>query len=275
MVFNSELKEPMEFPQIDPVIFQIYGPIGLNWYGLMYLAGFAGAWFLGVSRSKLAGSPFTAEQVSDFLYYAFLGVIVGGRLGYVLFYDFGTFLDDPIYLFKIYDGGMSFHGGLLGVIVSFWYFARKTKKSFATVADFFAPMAPIGLATGRFGNFINGELWGRATDVESVPWAMVFPKADELYRHPSQLYECFLEGILLFIILYFYSKKPRPAMAVSGLFLIGYGAFRFIVEYYREPDEHLKEMAEFISMGQLLSLPMIIAGIVFMVWTYKKNNTQN
>jgi len=262
----------MEFPQIDPVIFQIYGPIGLNWYGLMYLAGFAGAWFMGTRRAKLTNSPFTEEQVGDFLFYAFVGVIIGGRVGYVLFYDFGSFIDDPTYLFRIYDGGMSFHGGLMGVIVSFWYFARKTNKSFLTVSDFFAPMAPIGLATGRFGNFINGELWGKATDVESVPWAMIFPNGGDVYRHPSQLYECALEGILLFIILYFYSKKPRPAAAVSSLFLLGYGTFRFIVEYYREPDAHLREMAEYISMGQLLSLPMILTGLGIMIWAYTKNN---
>jgi len=262
----------MDFPDIDPIIFQIYGPVALNWYGLMYLAGFAGAWLLGTRRSKLPNSPFTADQVSDFLFYAFLGVIVGGRIGYVLFYQFPEFINDPLYLFRIYEGGMSFHGGLLGVIGSFWYFSWKTKKSFATVADYFAPMAPIGLATGRIGNFINGELWGKATDVASVPWAMVFPKDPEkLYRHPSQLYEFALEGVVLFLMLYFYSKKPRPALAVSGMFSLGYGAFRFFVEYFREPDDHLREMAEFISMGQLLSLPMIIAGIAMIVWGYKTN----
>lgn len=261
----------MEFPNIDPVIFQIYGPIGLNWYGLMYLAGFAGAWYMGISRAKLPNAPFTPDQVSDFLFYAFLGVILGGRIGYVMFYHFDFFLVDPLYLFKIYDGGMSFHGGLLGVLTSFWFFSRKTKKSFAVISDYFAPMAPIGLATGRIGNFINGELWGKPTDVESVPWAMIFPSAhDGLYRHPSQLYEAALEGVVLFLILYFYSKKPKPAMAVSGLFLLGYGSFRFIVEHFREPDEHLRGMAEIISMGQLLSLPMIFIGLGIMIWGYRK-----
>ncbi|MBV1908250.1 MAG: prolipoprotein diacylglyceryl transferase [Kangiellaceae bacterium] len=264
----------MEFPNIDPVIFQIYGPIGLNWYGLTYLAGFAGAWWLGTSRSKLPNSPFTAEQVSDFLFYAFIGVILGGRIGYVLFYHFDFFLQDPIYLFKIYDGGMSFHGGLLGVLASFWYFARKTGRSFGVISDFFAPMGPIGLATGRIGNFINGELWGKPTDVESVPWAMIFPAApggleSGVYRHPSQLYEFALEGLVLFLILYFFSKKPKPVGSISGLFLIGYGSFRFIVEYFREPDDHLREMAEYMSMGQLLSLPMIIIGLVVVIWAYK------
>jgi phosphatidylglycerol:prolipoprotein diacylglycerol transferase len=264
----------MEFPNIDPVIIQIYGPIGLNWYGLMYLAGFAGAWYLGSYRAKQPGSPFTEEQVSDFLFYAFLGVVLGGRVGYVLFYHFDFFLDDPTYLFKIHEGGMSFHGGLIGVLLSFAYFAKKTGKSFAVISDFFAPMAPIGLFTGRIGNFINGELWGKATDVELVPWAMIFPADPEkLYRHPSQLYESFLEGFVLFFILYFYSKKPRAAGTVSSLFLLGYGSFRFIVEYFREPDEHLKDMAEIISMGQLLSLPMIILGIGLFFWCNHKTQS--
>jgi len=262
----------MEFPNIDPVILHIYGPIALNWYGLMYLAGFAGAWLLGTRRSKLPNAPFNADEVSDFLFYAFLGVVLGGRVGYVLFYHFDFFIADPLYLFKIYDGGMSFHGGLLGVIGSVWYFSWKTKISFAVIADYFTPMAPIGLATGRLGNFINGELWGRTADVASVPWAMIFPSArDGLYRHPSQLYEFALEGVVLFLMLYFYSKKPRPAMAISGLFLLGYGSFRFIVEYFREPDEHLKAMAELMSMGQLLSLPMILGGLALMIWAYSNN----
>ena len=266
----------MEFPKFDPVIFQIWGPIGLNWYGLMYLLGFAGAWWMGTARSKLPDSPFTAEQVSDFLFYGFLGVVLGGRIGYVLFYQPMEFIHNPLYLIKIWDGGMSFHGGLLGVLVSFWYFARKSKKDFFTIADFFVPMVPIGLATGRFGNFINGELWGRVTDVESVPWAMIFPKDPlGLYRHPSMLYECFLEGILLFVILYFYSKSARPKMAVSGLFSLGYGTFRFIIEYFREPDSHLKELAEFLSMGQILSLPMIIAGVVMLFLAYKNKAATN
>ncbi|WP_444996593.1 prolipoprotein diacylglyceryl transferase [Aliikangiella sp. IMCC44359] len=261
----------MEFPSFDPVIFQIWGPIGLNWYGLTYLLGFAGAWWMGTVRSKQTNSPFNADQVSDFLFYGFLGVVLGGRVGYVLFYHLDFFIADPFYLFKIWDGGMSFHGGLLGVLVAFWYFARKTQKPFFVIADYFVPMVPIGLATGRFGNFINGELWGRVTDLSSTPWAMHFPHDPEgVYRHPSMLYECFLEGIVLFIILYFYSRTPKPKMAVSGVFLLGYGVFRFIIEYFREPDEHLKELAEFLSMGQILSLPMIIVGLVMIIWAYKK-----
>lgn len=265
----------MEFPNFDPVIYQIWGPIGLNWYGLMYLLGFAGAYLMGRARSKLPGSLFTEEQVSDFLFYGFLGVVLGGRVGYVLFYHFDFFLADPLYLFKIYDGGMSFHGGMLGVGVAFWYFSRKTKKAFFDIADFFIPLVPIGLATGRFGNFINGELWGRVTDLSSTPWAMHFPHDPAgVYRHPSMLYECILEGIVLFIMLYFYSKKPKPRMAVTGLFITGYGTFRFIVEYFREPDAHLKELAEFLSMGQILSLPMMIGGLVMIILAYnnqKKN----
>lgn len=262
----------MEFPNFDPVILQIWGPIGLNWYGLTYLLGFIGAWFLGKSRSQLATNSFTSEQVSDFLFYAFLGVILGGRIGYVLFYHFDFFIADPLYLFKIHEGGMSFHGGLIGVILAGWYFSHKTKKSFFEIADFFAPMGPIGLATGRFGNFINGELWGRVTDLQSTPWAMHFPHDPPgVYRHPSMLYECILEGIVLFIMLYFYSKTPKPKMAVSGLFLLGYGSFRFAVEYFREPDAHLKELAEFLSMGQILSLPMIILGAVLMIMAYQRH----
>ncbi len=266
----------MEFPNFDPVIYQIWGPVGLNWYGLMYLLGFLGAYLMGRSRSKLPNSLFTEEEVSDFLFYGFLGVVLGGRVGYVLFYHFDFFLADPLYLFKIYDGGMSFHGGMLGVGVAFWYFSRKTKKAFFDIADFFIPLVPIGLATGRFGNFINGELWGRVTDVASTPWAMHFPHDPPgIYRHPSMLYECILEGIVLFIVLFYYSKKPRPKMAITGLFIAGYGIFRFIVEYYREPDEHLKELAEFLSMGQILSLPMIIGGMALIILAYNKNRSIN
>ncbi|MCW8998167.1 MAG: prolipoprotein diacylglyceryl transferase, partial [Kangiellaceae bacterium] len=166
---------------------------------------------------------------------------------------------------------MSFHGGLLGVLVAFWYFAKKSNTTFFQISDFFAPMVPIGLATGRFGNFINGELWGKAADVNQVPWAMKFPGAGEVYRHPSMLYECILEGVVLFVILYFYSRSPKPRMAVSGVFALGYGVFRFVVEYWREPDDHLRELAEFMSMGQILSLPMIIGGAALIFFAYKNN----
>ncbi|MDH5629417.1 MAG: prolipoprotein diacylglyceryl transferase, partial [Gammaproteobacteria bacterium] len=191
----------MELPVFDPVIFKIWGPIAINWYGLMYLLGFVGAWYMGRSRCRQPGSAFTEEQMSDFLFYAFLGVVLGGRIGYVFFYQFDRFLAEPAYLIRIWEGGMSFHGGFLGVAASCWYYGRMTGKGFFTVADFFVPMVPIGLFTGRVGNFINGELWGRVTDLQSTPWAMIFP-SDPLraLRHPSMLYEAFFEGIVLFIM---------------------------------------------------------------------------
>ncbi|NVJ59034.1 MAG: prolipoprotein diacylglyceryl transferase [Gammaproteobacteria bacterium] len=261
----------MEFPQIDPVIFQIYGPIALRWYALAYLIGIAAAWWLGVNRAKKPGSIWTPDEISDFIFYGFLGVVIGGRVGYVLFYHFDLFIANPLYLFKVYEGGMSFHGGMLGVIAAFVLFAKKTKKPFWSLADFIAPLAPIGLGVGRVGNFINAELYGRPTDLESTPWAMIFPTDPEkLYRHPSQLYEFVLEGVVLFILLYWYSAKPRPRMATSGLFLMGYGGFRFMVEYFREPDEHLKHMAEWLTMGQVLSAPMIVLGLVLVVLAYRK-----
>ncbi|MDO6527943.1 prolipoprotein diacylglyceryl transferase [Motilimonas sp. 1_MG-2023] len=254
------------FPQIDPIIFSI-GPLAVRWYGVMYLVGFAFAMWMANRRAMKPGSGWTKDEVSDVLFYGFLGVILGGRMGYVLFYQTSLFLDNPLYLFKIWEGGMSFHGGLLGVIVAMFWFAKKTNRKFFTIADFIAPLIPVGLGAGRFGNFINGELWGRVTD---SPWGMVFPGAGALPRHPSQLYEFALEGVVLFFILYFYSRKPRPLGAISGLFLLGYGTFRFIIEFAREPDEHLGLLTAGLSMGQLLSLPMMIAGLIFMIWAYKQ-----
>ncbi len=258
----------MEFPQIDPVIFEI-GPIALHWYGFMYLLGFIAAWLLGNYRAKQTGSDWTKEQVADFLFYAFLGVIIGGRVGYVLFYHMDLWLKDFWYLFKIHEGGMSFHGGLLGVIVACWYFARKTNKTAFEVTDFVTPLAPLGLMFGRLGNFINGELWGREASSDYF-LAMRFPTDPEgLLRHPSQLYESFFEGLVLFIILWFYSSKPRPTKAVSGLFLLGYGSFRFMIEYFREPDSHLAAVSEVITRGQLLCLPMIVLGIYLIISAYR------
>ena len=259
----------MEFPQIDPVAFAI-GPLKVHWYGLMYMFGFAAAWLLGMYRAKQPGSGWTRDQVGDLVFYGAMGVIVGGRLGYVFFYNFDKFLADPLWLFAVWTGGMSFHGGAIGVLVAFWLFARKTGKRYFQVADFMVPMVPIGLATGRFGNFMNAELWGRASD---APWAMVFPTDPlQIARHPSQLYEMLLEGVVLFLVLWIYSAKPRPAGAVTALFGIGYGAARTFVEFFREPDAHIGYLAGgWLTMGMLLSIPMIILGIAMLVWAYRND----
>jgi phosphatidylglycerol:prolipoprotein diacylglycerol transferase len=259
----------IEFPQIDPVLISL-GPISIRWYGLMYLFGFMFAIWLANRRADKPNSGWTREQVSDLLFAGFLGVVVGGRVGYVLFYHFDLFLADPLYLFKVWTGGMSFHGGLIGVIAAMAWYGYRNKRTFFGVADFVAPLVPFGLGLGRVGNFMNDELWGRVTDVS---WGVLFPSGGYLPRHPSQLYEAFLEGVVLFIILNLFIRQPRPAGAVSGLFLIGYGTFRFIVEYFREPDEHLGLFGDFISMGQILSSPMIIIGVLMMIWAYKSNNS--
>jgi phosphatidylglycerol:prolipoprotein diacylglycerol transferase len=255
----------LQFPVIDPIIFSI-GPVALRWYGMMYLIGFLVAMFLANRAADKSAGEWTREQVSDLLFYSFLGVILGGRIGYVLFYQWEYFLADPLYLFQIWQGGMSFHGGLLGVITAVYIFARKTNKSFFIVGDFVAPLVPVGLGMGRLGNFINAELWGRQTD---VPWAMVFPTDPlQLPRHPSQLYEFFLEGVVLFAILYVVTRKPRSLGLAAGTFLIGYGVFRSIVEFFREPDAHLGLYFSFISKGQILSIPMILAGFTIIYFGY-------
>ncbi|NQY49972.1 MAG: prolipoprotein diacylglyceryl transferase [Colwellia sp.] len=257
----------LQFPVIDPIIFSI-GPVSLRWYGTMYLIGFLAAMFMANKAADRSNGLWTREQVSDLLFYGFLGVILGGRVGYVLFYQFEYFLSDPLYLLEIWQGGMSFHGGLLGVTLAVLIFARKTNKSFLTVGDFIVPLVPIGLGMGRLGNFINAELWGRQTD---VPWAMVFPTdALQVPRHPSQLYEFFLEGVVLFIILYVVTRKPRSLGLASGTFLIGYGIFRSIVEFFREPDAHLGLYFSFISKGQILSIPMILIGLFIIYWGYNQ-----
>lgn len=282
----------LAFPKFDPVIFSI-GPVSLHWYGLMYLVGFIFAMWLAVRRANKPGSGWTKDEVENLLYAGFLGVFIGGRVGYVLFYNLPLFLDNPLYLFKVWDGGMSFHGGLMGVILVMFWFARRTKRTFFQVSDFIAPLIPFGLGAGRLGNFINGELWGRVTT--DTPWAMLFPgsrsediaiaAADPsllpllnqygvLPRHPSQLYELVLEGIVLFIILNLFIRKSRPMGAVSGLFLIGYGVFRIIVEAFRQPDAQLGLFEGAISMGQILSVPMVIAGIIMMVWAYRRRPQQ-
>ena len=262
----------LTYPNIDPVALDL-GVVQIHWYGLMYLVGFAAAWLLGRWRARRPDSPLTPEQVSDFVFYGALGAVLGGRLGYILFYNFGEYLAHPLTILKVWEGGMSFHGGLIGVIVALALFARKQKLGLFQLTDFAAPLAPLGLCAGRIGNFINGELWGRVTD---SPWGMVFPSGGPLPRHPSQLYEAALEGVVLFIILWLYTLKPRPTMAASGLFLTGYGLFRFIVEFAREPDAHLGLIAfDWLSMGQILSAPMIIIGIAMVVWAYRSQPTPN
>lgn len=255
---------------IDPVIVHL-GPLAIRWYGVMYLLSFLAVWWLAVRRSA-AGlvATQTRQEVEDMIFYGALGVILGGRIGYVFFYQFDTFLHDPLFLFKITQGGMSFHGGLIGVLIALALFARKIHRPFFAVMDTVAPLTPIGLGLGRLGNFINQELWGRATD---VPWAMVFP-ADSLHlaRHPSQLYQFALEGVLLFVALYWFSSKPRPQALISGLFLVLYAVFRFSVEFFREPDAFLGfDMLGWMTRGQELCIPMFVAGIIICVWSIKRN----
>ena len=249
-------------PQIDPIAFSI-GPLAVRWYGLMYLVGFAAAWWLGTRRIAKGLAPITRAQFDDLIFFAVLGVIVGGRLGYVLFYKPGDYAVHPLEIFAVWQGGMSFHGGLLGVILAMGWVAWRRSVDFLRLMDFIAPLCPLGIAAGRMGNFINGELYGRVTD---VPWGMVFRGAGDAPRHPSQLYQFALEGLALFFLLWWFSSKPRARGEVSALFLIGYGAFRFIAEFGREPDSFLGLLALGLSMGQWLSLPMILAGIVLFAW---------
>jgi phosphatidylglycerol:prolipoprotein diacylglycerol transferase len=256
-------------PNFDPVAIQI-GPLALRWYGLMYLVGFAAAYGLGRLRIARGGSGrVTVQVLDDLLFFGVLGAILGGRLGYVAFYKPGYFLAHPSEILAVWQGGMAFHGGFLGVLVAVWWVARKHELRWLEVTDFLAPLVPLALAAGRLGNFINGELWGRVTD---VAWAMVFqnPAAGPLPRHPSQLYHLALEGLALFAILWVYSRKPRPVGAVSALFLVGYGVFRFAVEFFREPDDFLGLLALGLSMGQWLSLPMIAAGILMYAWALRR-----
>lgn len=245
-------------PDIDPIAFSL-GPLSVRWYGLMYLAGFLAGALLGVWRANRTGSTWKPSEVWDLLFYVALGVVIGGRLGYILFYQAPYYLERPWEILYLWTGGMSFHGGLIGVLIAMWMFARRTGRTFLAVGDFAVPLMPPGLLAGRIGNFVNQELWGRVTD---VPWGVVFPAAGDLPRHPSQLYEGFLEGLVLFVVLWVYSAKPRKPGAVGGLFLLGYGVSRFAVEFVREPDAHLGTVAlGWMTMGQLLSWPMILAGL--------------
>lgn len=258
---------PIYIHNIDPVLFTL-GPISLHWYGVMYLLGLGFAYWLGYRRARVSNGLWTTEQVDQLLFNGFLGVVVGGRIGEIFFYQFDHFLADPLYLFRVWEGGMSFHGGLIGVIVSMIWTSYRQHRSFWQSADFIAPLIPFGLGAGRIGNFINGELWGRVTD---VPWAMVFPQADMLPRHPSQLYQAFLEGLVLFVILNLFVRKPRPTGSVAGLFLVCYGMFRFLVEYVREFDPTVNTATDLITRGQLLSLPMVVVGLAIMLWAYKRS----
>lgn len=274
----------MLYPEFDPVIVHI-GPLALRWYGLMYLLGFAGAWWLGRRRAGRENSPISPGQLDDLIFYGALGVILGGRIGYILFYDFGQWLNDPLVLLRIWEGGMSFHGGLLGVLLAMFVFARKLGLGFFQITDFIAPLVPVGLLTGRIGNFINGELWGAPT---TLPWGMQVPCSGHFDLcanklglspgagltpplHPNQLYEAGLEGLVLFGLLWVYSARPRPLGAVSGLFLLGYGSFRFLIEFVRMPDTQLGYLAfGWLTMGQVLSLPMILLGLGLLLTAKEK-----
>ena len=262
----------LTYPHIDPVAFSL-GPLSVRWYGLMYLAGFVA--FVMLGRRRIARRPdldWTAKDIDDLLFYGVLGVVIGGRLGQVLFYEPGYYLAHPLEILAVWKGGMSFHGGFLGVLAAMGLWSRKHRIAWFDVTDFIAPLVPLGLAAGRIGNFINGELWGRVANT-SLPWVMIFPQAGDMQpRHPSQLYHVGLEGLALFTILWLFSSRPRPRSAVSGVFLIGYGAFRFITEFFREPDHGIFGQSYTISMGQWLSLPMILIGIAMLVLAYRKKS---
>ena len=262
-------------PQIDPVAISI-GPLAVHWYGLTYLVAFGLFFFLATRRlhhepfaSITQPAPWTRRDIEDLLFWGVMGVILGGRIGYCLFYKPAYYAAHPLEVFYIWQGGISFHGGMLGVILAMVLWARQRGRPWLQVTDLIAPCVPLGLASGRVGNFINGELWGRVAD-PSLPWAMVFPGAGPLPRHPSQVYQFLMEGVLLFVLLWLYARKPRKTGQVSGAFLVGYGVFRFIAEYFREPDAHLGLLALGMSMGQWLCIPMILAGALMWLWASRQ-----
>ncbi|MCZ6559575.1 MAG: prolipoprotein diacylglyceryl transferase [Gammaproteobacteria bacterium] len=255
------------YPGFNPIALSL-GPLKIRWYGLMYLLAFATAWWLARRRAKRPDSGWTPAQVDDLIFYCAMGVIVGGRIGYMLFYGGAQILENPLSILKIWEGGMSFHGGLLGVIFAIMLYARNNSRSFWQLSDFAVPLVPLGLAFGRVGNFINGELWGAPTD-PGAPWAVM---VNGQAVHASQLYEAFSEGFVLFVILWIYSAKPRPAMATSGLFLLIYGVFRVLIEFVRVPDAHIGYLAfGWVTMGQVLTLPMIVAGAAMLTMAYSRN----
>jgi len=255
-------------PDFNPIAIS-FGPVAVRWYGLMYLVGFILFLGLGRWRARETWRGMSAQDVDDLLFFGVLGVIVGGRLGYVLFYKPAFYLSNPLEGLMLWHGGMASHGGILGVLVAMFVFARSRGKNFFQIADFVVPLVPLGLAAGRLGNFINGELWGRPADPNVWPWAMIFPHVDNQPRHPSQLYQFLLEGVLLFVVLWLMSRRPRPPAFLSAAFLIGYGALRVLAEFAREPDDFLGLLALHLSLGQWLSVPMIVAGVVLLVWAVR------
>ncbi len=256
-------------PEFDPIAFSI-GPLSVRWYGLMYLFAFTAGGLLAAYRARQPNSGWKVEEISDFVFYAALGVILGGRLGYVLFYNFSYYIRHPIEIFYVWTGGMSFHGGLIGVLIALYFYGKNTNRHFLEVSDFIAPFCGVGIGAVRFANFINQELWGRVTD---LPIGMVFPLAGPQARHPSQLYEVFFEGIVLFTVLWLYTLKKRPLGRPSGLFLMIYGISRFFIEFVREPDAHLGAVAfDWMTMGQVLTLPMIVFGVILFLYGQKIRN---
>jgi phosphatidylglycerol:prolipoprotein diacylglycerol transferase len=254
----------LTYPEIDPIALAL-GPVKIHWYGLMYVVGFIAAWWLARRRAKTPGSTWKPIDVDDLVFFAAIGVIAGGRLGWVLFYGLGAFLENPLSLVRIWEGGMSFHGGLIGVMLAIALFAWRRARNIADVFDFTVPLPAIGLFSGRIGNFINGELWGKPTD---LPWGML---VDGEVRHPSQLYEAALEGLVLFAVVWWFTSRPRPRLAPSGLFLAAYAVFRIGVEFVRVPDAHIDYLAfGWLTMGQLLSLPMLAAGLAMLAWAWKR-----